>query len=92
MTGDMKKINCCPKCGAEIVVSYLCQHSLNHKIGKRGRILKKFTTVDLGEIDSILAGCTNVNCDVQWECDEFEIDENDFFIDYKYSERERDNK
>ncbi len=81
-----RKIKCCPKCGDTIVVSYLCQHSLNHKIGKRGRILKKFTTVDLGEIDAVLASCTNKDCDAQWETDEFTIDENGCFIDYKYSE------
>lgn len=84
------KINCCPKCGCTIEVSELCQYSRDHIIGKRGKMLKNYKTNDNGYIDVSIASCTNPSCDVRWEADEFKIDEDGYFVDFKYTESERD--
>lgn len=83
------KIKCCPKCGSTIKVSILCQYSYNHIIGKRGKMLKKYKYDDEGFIGVALASCTNEACDVQWEDGDFVIDENECFVDYKYTEKSR---
>ena len=73
---------CCPKCGGKIVVSWLYQTSHDYVITKSGRISKRYTRTPEGSMEVALAAC--VDCDAVWEADEFWIDKNDYFIDYKY--------
>mgnify|MGYP001082097388 CR=1 FL=1 len=75
----------CPLCGGEIEISYLCQYSREHKLTKSGRISKRYKTVDNGPLDAAIAGC---RCGANWNTDQFEIDPDGYFIDYKYSEEE----
>lgn len=84
----MNKIRSCPKCEGTIEVSVLCQYSRDYIIGKRGKMLKKYKLRDDGSIDVFLAACTNKNCNVRWEADEFTIDEYGFFVDFKYIKTE----
>lgn len=78
-------IKFCPLCGKSIVVSVLFQYSLDYKIGKNGKISKKFKKTDCGGIDCSVASCEDYeNCDARWDSDEFFIDENGQFIDEKY--------
>ncbi len=86
------KIKSCPKCGGTIIVSRLYMYSLNSCIGKRGKLLKKAKYCDDGPIDTMLASCENyyMKCDVHWNADEFIIDDESCFIDYKYSDRSDD--
>ncbi len=51
-------------------------------------MLKKYKLRDDGSIDVFLAACTNKNCNVRWEADEFTIDEYSFFVDFKYIKTE----
>lgn len=83
------KINCCPKCGNKIVVSELCQYTRDHIIGDRGKMLRKYTSNDNGYIDVSIASCTNPSCDVRWEDGEFTFDDDDYFIDLKYTDRRK---
>lgn len=81
------KRNCCPKCGCAIEVSWLYQYSHAYIIGKRGKVLNKYRTRDLGSMEVAIANCTNYKeCDVRWESDDFIIDGSDHFIDLKYTE------
>lgn len=84
------KINCCPKCGGTIEISYLYQYSHNYLLGKRGKILKKYRSQDHGSTEEALACCTNKGCDTKWEVGDFIIDEFGYFVDLKYTERECD--
>lgn len=84
------KINCCPKCGGTIEISYLYQYSHNYLLGKRGKILKKYRSQDHGSMEVALACCTNEDCDARWEVDDFIIDEYGYFVDFKYTESECD--
>ena len=71
----------CPLCGGEIVVSYICQYSRVYKLAKSGRISRRYTIVDSGTMDVAVASC---DCGANWNKDQFVIDENGYFIDYKY--------
>lgn len=80
-----KIIKSCPLCGKSIVVSVLCQYSLDYKIRKNGKISTKFKKTDGGGIDCSVASCEDYeNCDARWETDEFFIDEEGQFVDEKY--------
>lgn len=81
----MKIIKCCPNCGGTIEVSYLYQYSHDYLLGKRGKMPKKYRSRDLGSMEVALACCTNENCNTTWEVGDFFIDENDRFVDCKYS-------
>lgn len=85
-------INCCPKCGGTIIVSRLYMYSLSSPIGRRGKLLKKTKHNDDGSLDQMLACCENYisqECDVTWNSDEFFLDENEYFVDLKYTEKSR---
>lgn len=71
----------CPLCGGEIEIYYLCQYSHVYKLTKSGRISKRYTTVDNGPLDAAIAGC---ECGASWDADQFKIDSEGYFIDYKY--------
>lgn len=76
----------CPKCGGRIIISEMCQYSRDYFVTKTGKVSKKYTIVDNGGLDVSIATCENVNnqCGVFWEATEFDIDEYDRFVDYKY--------
>lgn len=81
----MSKIKNCPKCGGTIEVSFLYQYSINRRIGKRGKLLKKKAGVFCGYTDACIAHCTNDKCNVNWEADEFYLDNDEQFVDLKYT-------
>lgn len=83
----MGKIKCCPNCGGAIEISFLYQYSHDYLLGKRGKLLKKYKSCNLGSMEVALACCTNKACDTRWECDDFLIDDDGCFIDLKYTER-----
>lgn len=81
-------IKCCPRCGGRIVVSNLYQYSLNYTMRKDGKIGKRCTRGDDGAMDVSLASCENYKtCDARWE-EEFFVEPDGTFYDYKYSEDE----
>ena len=71
----------CPLCGGEIEISHLFQYSHVHKLTKSGHISKRYTTIDNGSMEVSVAGC---RCGATWGADDFVIDEDGHFIDYKY--------
>lgn len=73
----------CPLCGGGIEISYLYQYSHDYKLTKSGRISKKYTTNDCGPMEVGIAMC---KCGANWGNGEFLIDEDGYFIDYKYRE------
>ena len=80
-----KIIKSCPLCGKDIVVSVLCQYSLDYKIRKNGKISTKFKKTECGGIGCSVASCEDYeNCDARWEENEFFIDEEGQFVDEKY--------
>lgn len=81
----MVKRDCCPLCGSRIVISDLCQYSIEHVVLKKpfGKVSKRSKKVDNGPIESMIAGCENPNCNASWEDGEFQIIDN-CFIDEKY--------
>lgn len=71
----------CPVCGGQIIVSEHWAFSYDRVLGKRGKLLKK-RTKDVGEpIDCMTAFCPS--CREAWNADEFEIDEEGHFVDFK---------
>lgn len=80
------KINCCPKCGGTIVVSYLYQTSHDYTLTKRGKLSKRFTRSPEGPMDAAIAGCRD--CGTNWEVGDFGIDADGTFDDFKYTEEE----
>lgn len=73
----------CPLCGGEIGISYLYQYSHDYKITKSGRVSKNYKTRDCGPMEVGVAFC---DCGANWGDGDFQIDENDHFIDLKYEE------
>lgn len=83
---DGIKRKCCPKCGGRIVISDLCQYGLVYKIRKTdGKKSRRYVRKDYGSIEASLAACES-KCGVSWECDEFAVDWDGVFYDYKYDE------
>ena len=76
-------IKCCPKCGSPIEVHYLYQYAKVVKIGKNGKLQKRHKLIDCGYEESAIACCSNKECKEYWNCEEFDIDENDRFVSYK---------
>lgn len=81
MTG-IRRIKC-PLCGGEIIVSALHQVSHDFRLTKSGRLSKKYTTSCSGTEEVIIAGCS---CGANWNCVDFEITPEGYFVDYKYDE------
>ena len=81
-------IKCCPLCGGRIVVSNLYQYSLDYTMRKDGKIGKRYKRGDDGAVDVSLASCENYKtCDARWE-EEFFVEPDGTFYDYKYGEDE----
>ena len=72
----------CPICNGTIVVSWLYQYSHDYKINRNGKLSKRRKITDGGSMEVAIATCEK--CNLHWDSDEFEIDEKDRFIDYKY--------
>ncbi len=70
-----------PLCGGEIEISDLYQYSHTHKLTKSGRVSRRYYIIDGGSMETTFAGCS---CGANWGVGEFSIDENGYFIDYKY--------
>lgn len=71
----------CPRCNGRIVISDLCQYSVDRKVLLNGTVGKTFRKVDCGSIDAHIAVCEE--CGFSWDDSEFIIDELNRFIDYK---------
>ena len=78
------RINKCPRCGGKIEVSYLYQYSHDYKLTKSGKLSKRYTKRDCGPMEVAVVGCRS--CGADWGEEEFEIDREGYFVDYKYSE------
>ena len=78
----------CPLCGERIIVSNLCQYSMDYVVLKKpsGKLSKKAKKVDNGSIECMIAGCQNPDCEAHWDEGEFYIDSWDYFVDEKYVE------
>ena len=70
-------IKCCPLCGGRIVVSNLYQYSLEYTMRKDGKIGKRYKRGD-----------NYKTCDARWEEEEFFVEPDGTFHDYKYIEDE----
>ena len=78
---DGVRVKKCPLCGGEIEISFLFQYSHTYKLTKSGRISKRYAHKDNGSMEVAVAGC---RCGANWGEDDFDIDENGYFVDYKY--------
>lgn len=76
----------CPKCGGRIVVSFLYQLSCDHVITTRGKLSKQYKVTTQGPMEVAFAACEHApdRCLVNWDEDDFVIDAEDRFVDYKY--------
>lgn len=83
------KIKRCPLCGGKIIVSALYQISHDYTVTKNGKLSKKYTKGGIGSLDASIAACENARydkCSAIWGCDEFEIADDDCFVDFKYTD------
>ena len=71
----------CPVCGGQIIVSDHWMFSYDQLLGKRGKLLKKRTKSPAGPVECQTAYC--LDCKEVWTADEFMIDEEDRFVDFK---------
>lgn len=84
-----KAIKCCPLCGGRIVVSVLYQCSLDYVMRQDGTIGNRCKRGKSGPMDASIAACENYRaCDARWEVDEFFVDSDRRFWDYKYSKED----
>lgn len=72
--------NCCPKCGGKIVVSSLCQYTIDRRVTKTGRLSKSHKRIDNGCVGAEYASCSE--CGLNWEDGDFFIGSNEEFIDF----------
>ena len=80
-------IKCCPLCGGRIVVSDLCQYSLDRVMRQDGKIGIRHKRGSSGSMDVSIASCENYKtCNARWESEEFFVAPDGTFFDYKYSE------
>lgn len=56
---------------------------------KSGRVSKKYKIEECGDMEVSIASC---DCGANWECVDFLIDENGYFLDYKYVEEDNDQR
>lgn len=82
-SNEGKARNCCPLCGGKIVVSFLYQYSLDHIVGRNGRLRKTFKKTEGGPMEVAVAACSE--CEAFWDADSFDIYD-DVFYDFKYGE------
>ena len=78
------KRKCCPKCGGAIIVSFLYQISHDYRLTKKGTLSKKFTKTDENSMEVAVARCED--CQAYWNADDFAIEADGTFWDYKYEE------
>lgn len=71
----------CPVCGGQIIVSDHWMFSYDQLLGKRGKLLKKRTKSPAGPVECQTEYC--LDCKEVWNADEFMIDEEDRFVDFK---------
>lgn len=81
----------CPQCGGAIIVSELYQYSFDYKVLKSGKLSKKYKRFDGGSMECHIASCEKL-CGAEWSSEDFLIDENENFIDLKYTEVTCDEK
>lgn len=75
----------CPCCGQPtITVSHFFQFSLDYRVGSRGKLLKTPHRSWDNDMEVETANCANPDCDAYWNSNDFIIDDNDMFVDYKY--------
>lgn len=87
--GAADDISKCPRCGGRIVVSILCQYTMDFLVKKDGTLSKKHKKIDNGPVGSTIACCENSeNCGTYWEENDFDLENGDKFIDMKYSDEE----
>lgn len=78
------KRSVCPLCGEpSIIVSRLFQYAHDWRMGKRGKLLKKYVVRDCGDMEVEVARCDNANCSAYWGAGDFAIEDDEFF-DFKY--------
>lgn len=87
---DAVKRKCCPKCGGGIIVSFFQQVSHQHPMTKKGRLSKRCTKFVGPSDDGGIAHCRD--CSVEWEVDEFWIDDDGYFWDEKYVDDEEESE
>ena len=77
----------CPLCGGKIIVSYLYQLSYNHIITAKGTVSEKYKVNGPFSMEVSVASCENTpdKCSAVWDVDDFYIDAEHRFVDYKYS-------
>lgn len=79
-------IKSCPLCGGRIVVSDLYQCSRDYVMKKDGKIGKRYVRGDCGPVEASIASCENYNpCLACWGTEDFFVEPDGSFIDYKYS-------
>ena len=89
MKREGRAISKCPHCGGRIIVSSLCQYTMEFWVKKDGTMSKKYKKCDNGPINSTIAYCeNNENCGTFWEEGDFDLETGCRFIDTKYSEEE----
>lgn len=75
-------IKACPVCGGQIEVSELFQYAHDFRLNKNGKLSKKYKKRDVGSMEVAIAGC--LDCGEYWDSEQFAIDQDDRFIDYKH--------
>ena len=89
MKREGRVISKCPRCGGRIVVSILCQYTMDFLVKKDGTLSKKHKKIDNGPVGSTIACCENSeNCGTYWEENDFDLENGDKYIDMKYSDEE----
>ena len=75
---------CCPVCGGRIEVSYLYQYSMDYRLNKDGRLSRRYRVSGGGPMECGIACC--LDCHETWEDNQFTIDGEDRFVDYKWED------
>lgn len=72
---------CCPVCGGRIEISAYYQYAHEYLLNKNGKMSRRYTTRDCGPMEAMTAAC--LDCGEYWDADQFTIDRDDYFVDYK---------
>lgn len=81
----------CPLCGGQISLQHIYTFTLDRTVSKRtGRVSRRFSRADASyaDYDSRSAAC--FECGAFWDDDDFDIDDDWRFIDYKYKTKEEE--
>lgn len=82
MIGTIRKS--CPVCGGRIEISVLYQYAHEYLINKNGKVSNRYTVRDCGPMEVMIASC--LDCGEHWDADQFTINADDRFVDFKYDE------